>query len=273
MNKRTLFLLLFFFAPWSLCLATTVFGLEAQAATLTAGIVFEDNYPLVYFDTSDTPQGFEVDMVHHLAKAGGYELGEIRIFPDHNALYLALESHHIDFAFSKMKRNVIDAQRFIYSKPYLTIEYVFLLHRAMMAQNGIQVDPLRQLAKGSLPVGTLENPIYAEQLRRSYPDMQIKVFSSKKAVLDALMAGEITACYLDELEANHFFLSSPAKALYLKYMRARTVSDAVALVFPWDTLFFREWVNIFLTKEGYTDVTLSDIMQRTLPGEAVIQRH
>jgi hypothetical protein len=131
-----------------------------------------------------------------------------------------------------------------------------------MAKNNLQVDPLKKLAKSDLPVGTLDTPLYADQLRRTYPKMHIKLFATAQEVFNAVASGEIAGCYMDEIEVKNFFLSAPAKALHLQYVKGETNTDSVAMVFPWDKLFFREWVNIFLNKEGYTRTQLSDVIKQ-----------
>ncbi len=257
-------ILLFFL---SMALATLSLAADAsspaqEAVSLSVGVILEDNYPLVYFDAAARPQGFEVAMIEHLAKAGGFASFELKTFPDKVALHTALTHHQIDLGFSKMKKNEVDGQRFIYSQAYLSLEYVFLVNRVQTAQNDLQIEPLTKLAQGRLTVGTVDDPVYSDQLRRSYPEMRIKLFKSKKAVFDAVLAGEIAACFMDELEAKHFFIVSPAAALHLQYLRGQTATDTVALIFPWDRLFFREWVNMFLTKEDYTNTKLSMILER-----------
>jgi ABC-type amino acid transport substrate-binding protein len=246
-------------------LALNSFTPDQGAGSLIVGVVQEDNFPLVYFDSEANPKGFEVSIARHLAKTGGFELREIKKFPDQESLRSALRNQEIDFAFSKMKKNSADAEQFIYSKAHITLGYVFLFNRVVMAANDLQVNPLGKIAGSGLSVGTLDNPLYTEQLQRMYPGMTIRVFTSKQAIFDAAISGEIAACYLDEMEVQSFFLNSPAKALYLHYVKGQTNPDAVALVFPWNKFFFREWVNIFLTKNGYTTTQLSGIIRRYSP--------
>ena len=72
------------------------------------------------------------------------------------------------------------------------------------AVNNIQIDPLVKIAYSDLTIGTLDAPLYAEKLRRVYPEKNIKLFSSKQEVFDAVVSGKIAACYLDEIEVKGF---------------------------------------------------------------------
>ncbi len=274
MSRIFLFLLIIpFLATTGDLWAKTTAPSKQNGGSLIVGIVQEDNFPLVYFDNESNPKGFEIALAQDLAQTAGFELREIKQFPDQASLRQALRNQEIDFAFSKMKKNSVDAEQFIYSKPHLTLGYVFLFNRVVMAANDLQINPLNKLASSDLSIGTLDNPLYTGQLQRRYPNIQIKVFTSKQAVFDATISGEIAACYLDEMEVQSFFLNSPAKALYLHYVQGQTSPDAVALVFPWNKLFFREWVNIFLTKNGYTTTQLSGIIKRYSPDLFDIQEN
>lgn len=274
MNRLFLFLLTIIVSSFSgTALAADASDINESDGSLIIGIVQEENFPLVYFDTQKNPKGFEVEMARHLAKIGDYTIKEIRQFPDKRSLRQALINKEIDFAFSKLKKNQADAERFIYSESHLTIRYVFLFNRIAMAQNGLQINPLQKLTSSGLPVGTLESPLYDAQLQRIYPGMNVKSYQSKPEVFDAIVAGDITACYMDEMEVKSFFLTHPSKALYLYYLQGETLSDSVALVFPWNKLFFREWVNMFLAKYGYIDTKLEDIIERYSPDFFGIQKN
>ena len=274
MSRKFFFSLLFVLAVNTLiALPACASSFDSEKKPLVVGVVLQDNFPLVYFDKETSPRGFEVFMVRHLAKTGGFEPLEIRKFPDQESLRRAVRDHEIDFAFSKMKKDPADAERFIYSEAHLTVEYVFLLNRKIIAANGIQVDPLVKIAGSDLIIGTLDTSLYAEKLRSIYPEKNIKLFSSIQDVFDAVVSGEIAACFLDEIEVKGFFLNSPSQALKLQYVQGSIVTDSVALVFPWDKLFFREWVNIFLTKEGYTRTQLSEVIDKYTPDLTGMQKN
>ena len=236
-----------------------------KSDVLTVGLLQQENFPLIFFDRETNPLGFEVAMVRHLAKSGGFSSLQFKQFPDQEALQLALRNHEVDFAFSKMKKNLDDAQHLIYAEPHLSLQYVFLFNRLEMAANDLQAAPLSGLAKSGITVGTLDSPLYTDQLEKLYPGVNIRVFAAKEAIFKAVISGEVGACYLDEMEVQDFFLRSPAKALYLHYVKGKTYRDSIALVFPWDKLFFREWVNSFLVKYGYTTTQLSGLIRQYSP--------
>ena len=165
-----------------------------------------------------------------------------------------------------MKMNRGDAERFIYSQPHLTVGYAFLLNRVVIARNGLQIDPLQKLDDDKFTIGTLDNDLYPRQLQRLYPKAEIRLFTTRDQVFAAVAKGEIAACYMDEIETKTYLLAAPDKALMLRYIKNDELSDSVALVFPWDSLFLREWVNMFLDKEGYAAMQFGDVMEQFASG-------
>ena len=260
MNRRVLFitlLLLMLAQATSGCCASRQF--THDTSTFRVGIIQGNHFPFIYQDDQGQWTGFELAMVKQLGQEVGVEHFELTIYPDQEALSRGLLKGEVDCGVSKLKMNLRDGERLIYSHPYIELDSVFLVNRKLRAQLRCQAD-CPEAFNELISIGTLNSEGHYDRLRKMYPNNSIVKIADFDQMIDQVISGKLVAGYIDEAQARQFFFQHPEKALMLAYMPWGGRSDSVALAFSWQKRVLREWSNIFLQARGYVGVKLDELI-------------
>lgn len=261
MNRRVLFvtLLLLMLAPAASGRCESRQFTTHDTSTFRVGIIQGNHFPFIYQNDQGQWAGFELAMVKQLGQEAGFEHFELTIYPDQEALSRGLLKDEVDCGVSKLKMNLRDGERLIYSHPYIELDSVFLVNRKLRAQLQCQTDSPETFNQ-SISIGTLNSGGHYDRLRKRYPNNSIVKIADFDQMIDQVISGKLVAGYIDEAQARQFFLQHPEKALMLAYMPWEGRSDSVGLAFSWQKRVLREWSNIFLQARGYLGVKLDELI-------------
>ncbi len=169
-------------------------------------------------------------------------------------LVTALLKNEVDCGVSKFFVNLKDAEKLLFSAPYMQLDTIFLVNRELRAKLGLQDKPIN-LASSSgdnpwqqkkVVFGTTANPAYYSLLERSFPGNTITTLDDPAELISRVATGQLFACYLDEAQAKTYFQRHPEQALAVAYLRGLPDSTSITIAFSWKNKSLRDWTNIFL---------------------------
>ena len=244
-------------------------NLVQKVPVFRAGIIAQDNFPFVYEGKHGQWQGLEVELLKKLQHSLEIDQLQLWTYPDHQALVTALLANEVDCGVSKFIVNLKDAEKLLFSQPYLKLDTVFLVNRKLRAGLGAQNRPLRinLNPKGNpwqqeeIIFGTIDAPLYYTPLERSFPGSTITRLADPAELISMVAAGKLFACYVDEAQAKTYFQRYPEQALAVAYLPALADSASIALAFSWKNESLREWSNIFLQRLGFPAADLDKLIR------------
>jgi ABC-type amino acid transport substrate-binding protein len=252
-----------------ICTAAGNLDLNQSIPVFRAGIIARDNFPFIYEGKHGQWQGFEIELLKKLQHDLGIDQLQLWTYPDHQALVTALLENKVDCGVSKFIINLKDAEKLLFSQPYMRLDTVFLVNRKLRAELGMQDKPLtisplpkeNPWQQDGIVFGTTENQDYAALLECNFPGNTIVRIQDPVELISRVAAGTLFACYVDEAQAKTYFQCHPEQGLAVAYLPALPDSASIALAFSWQNESLREWSNIFLQRLGFPAADLDELIR------------
>ncbi|WP_305908513.1 cation:dicarboxylase symporter family transporter [Methylomarinum sp. Ch1-1] len=146
-----------------------------QRGLIRIGIL-EDNLPFSYYNHNWQLVGFDVELMHHLAK----DLGVGIEFVPYESEYLMqeLENDHFDIAVSSITANprLLASRRVLYSISYLNTNFAFVVpdHQRTEFADAENVRALENIR-----VGVRKDSVFADRIKYYFPNLQVDELDSE----------------------------------------------------------------------------------------------
>jgi polar amino acid transport system substrate-binding protein len=191
--------------------------------------------------------GTDVEIGQAIADSLGIKVEFLRKAQTFDEVVETVYRGEADLAISKLARSMPRAQKVLFSKPYLNFRQALLVNRLALAKekaNGLSTDQVVKDFRGK--IGVYAGSAYVQYARQTFPKAEIVEFAQWKDAIDAVVSGDVTALFRDELEVRSIVLNQPELAIKLRTVVLTDTSDTKGLVAASGKQFLMEYIDLFL---------------------------
>lgn len=211
--------------------------------------------------------GFDVDLAKLIARALEVDLEIRREFETFNSVAVGVACGHADIAISKLSVTTGRAQFLQYCTPYISLRTGVVINRVQESRLVGEVNDEAPFAachvKGA-KVGVLDKSSFVEHGHNYFPKAEIRPFPTQDALFRAVMVGEVDAVLYEEYEISKYMRRFSDMPIYCRAVYYPNKVDYIAMAVPGTSSALREFINLFMRKEGIR-VSVADLQQRYLP--------
>ncbi len=214
---------------------------------LTIAMVNKDNPPFFSANPAGKLTGIDVDLGMAIGESLGVSVEFLRNTKTFDEVVESVYQGGADLAISKLARSLPRAQKVLFSKPYLNFRQALLVNRLALAKlqsKGLNTDQVVKDFQGK--IGVYAGSAYVQYARQTFPQASIVEFEQWKSAIDAVVNGDVTALFRDELEVRSIVLTQPELAIKLRTIVLTDTSDTKGIVASAGHHFLVDYTNLFL---------------------------
>ncbi len=214
---------------------------------LTIAMVNKNNPPFFSANSAGKLTGIDVDLGMAIGESLGVPVEFLRNAKTFDDVVESVYQGGADLAISKLARSLPRAQKVLFSKPYLNFRQALLVNRLDLAKlqaKGFNTDQVVKDFQGK--IGVYAGSAYVQYARKTFPKASIVEFEQWKSAIDAVVSGDVTALFRDELEVRSIVLTQPELAIKLRTIVLTDTSDTKGIVASAGHHFLVEYVDLFL---------------------------
>ncbi len=214
---------------------------------LRVAIYSQDRVPFFYVNDGGVLTGSDVELATDMAAQFGVGVEFIRTAQSFDQVVDQVASGQADIAVSKLSATLSRAKKTLFSQPYLTLHQGLLVNRLKIAQLAQSDKPLLDTIKTApIAIGVVSGTSYVRFASELFPAAELKPFSTVEEMIDAVLSGDITAIYYDELQLKDIVESNPTHSIELQLMIMNDQIDQIAVAVPPDHVQLLNWINLYL---------------------------
>ena len=236
----------FVFAPVQVSSQSTLLDIKTEGV-LRGGIVSENSYPFVY-QRNGSWDGYEISLMRAIAEELGVRFS-LQVYDSRDELLAGLGKGDVHVAFSKFIRDLANSEVTFQTSPVASLNLVIVVNRTAYSRLSIWGDLSTDLARGSVPLAVMNEPMLVRRISYLYPRTELTMLDDKDDLWEQIERGSLVAVAFDEAAIYRYFAGSPQMGIQLRVFPLSAQVAVVGLV-PWNDDFFWEWVNIFVEGQG-----------------------
>lgn len=214
---------------------------------LRVAIYSEDRVPFFYVNEAGQLVGSDVELATDMAAQFGVGVEFIRTASSFDQVVDQVASGQADIAVSKLSATLTRAKKTLFSQSYLTLRQGLLVNRLQVARLGQADTPLLETLKNvPIQIGVVAGTSYVRFANELFPAAELKPFRTTQEMLDAVVKGDITAIFYDELQLKDMIESNPTHSIELQLMIMDDQIDPIAVAVPPDHVQLLNWINLYL---------------------------
>lgn len=210
-------------------------------------MVNKDNPPFFSQDKHGKLVGIDVDLSEAIAESLDVKVEFLRSANTFDEVIETVYRGEADLAVSKLARSLPRAQKVLFSKPYLNFRQALLLNRLSLAKlqsSGQTTDQVVRDFQGKL--GVYAGSVYVQYARKTFPKATIIEFSDWQDAINAVVSGQVTGIFRDELEVRSIVLKKPELSINLWAVVLTDTSDTKGIVAGSGKDFLMDYTNLFI---------------------------
>ena len=218
-----------------------------ERGKISVAMVNKDNPPFFSNGPDGKLIGIDVDLGNAIAASLGVQAEFLRNAKTFDEVIETVYRGESDLAISKLARSLPRAQKVLFSSPYLNFRQALLFNRLALAKEqstGLSTDQVVKDFQGKL--GVYAGSVYVQYARKIFPKATIVEFSQWQEAIDAVISGQVTVLFRDELEVRSIVLNKPELAIKLRTVVLTDTSDTKGIVASFEKYFLIEYINLFL---------------------------
>ncbi|GEM_PF-1048185 len=214
---------------------------------LRVAIYSQDRIPFFYVDDGGGLTGSDVELATDMAAQFGVGVEFIRTAQSFDQVVDQVASGQADIAVSKLSATLSRAKKTLFSQPYLTLRQGLLVNRLQIARLGQSDAPLLETIKNApIQIGVVAGTSYVRFASELFPAAELKSFQNTQTMLDAVLRGDITAIFYDELQLKDMVESQPTHSIELQLMILNDQIDPISVAVPPNHVQMLNWINLYL---------------------------
>lgn len=219
-----------------------------ERGTLRVAVYATDREPFFYVKDGELV-GTDIDLARNLAEELGVELEISRNGESFDLVVDEVALGKVDLAISKVSRTIKRSQRVAFSDPYHTFRQAVILNRVELAKiiDGRELGDFLRAYDGTL--GVLANSSYAVSGRENFKLAEIVTYDDQTDLVNAVIAGDITAAYSDEFEVRKVMAKDPSLSLLLRPVGLDDLIGTIGIVVAVENTALLSFVNLFLEQK------------------------
>ena len=218
-----------------------------ERGKISIAMVNKDNPPFFSNGPDGKLIGIDVDLGNAIAASLGVQAEFIRSAKTFDEVIETVYRGESDLAISKLARSLPRAQKVLFSSSYLNFRQALLFNRLALAKEqstGLSTDQVVKDFQGKL--GVYAGSVYVQYAHKIFPKATIVEFPQWQEAIDAVVLGQVTVLFRDELEVRSIVLNKPELAIKLRTVVLTDTSDTKGIVASFEKYFLIEYINLFL---------------------------
>jgi polar amino acid transport system substrate-binding protein len=200
-------------------------------------------------DDDGSISGIDRDIADGLAKSLGVKLKIITSAKDWNSVIDEVSNQKSDLGISYLSITAPRATKVLYSTPYAEVAQTIIfnnLSASAQRKKGKLTIKDMFLGEDGMTLGVYSGSSYEEFANNLFPNVKTKGFESATDMFDAVIASEVDALLIDELEVFFAFMKNPAYRLKLTEVRIKDKPDFISIAIDSTNRDLLDFVNNFL---------------------------
>jgi len=218
---------------------------------LVVAVAGFDLAPFVVTEADGRVAGYDIGLAKGMAKALGVSVEFNRQARTPDEVIDIVARGDADIGLSRLSTTLDRAMRIRFSRPYLVLHQALLLNRLAFAQNANGRDPIEVAKAPGAMIAIRRGTDYGTYARRLLPGAQLRTYADwQPDIIDAVISGEVTAGYGDELEVKRVLAQREDAPLRLRIAVLSDARDPIAAALPWGSAQLLAWVDLYLENAG-----------------------
>ena len=216
----------------------------------------KDQSPFFMVTKSGELVGFDVDIARGIAKELGVKAVFNRSSISFNGTVNLVVTKEADLVISKLSRTLTRAKKVLFTKPYIVLRKGLLINRLRLAQakKGRSTSVFIQSLTGK--IGVIADSSYVGFGKRMFPNARMVEFPNWKDITEAVIDGQVTAGFRDELEIKKIIRSASDQVIKLQSVVFKDTKDPIAIAVSTDAPHLLHWLNQYL--DSFNSVMTAD---------------
>ncbi|THF77140.1 ABC transporter substrate-binding protein [Cohnella fermenti] len=216
---------------------------------LRVAVYSQDREPFFYTNEDGVLTGSDVELATDLAAQFGVGVEFVRTAQSFDQVVDQVASGEADIAVSKLSATLSRAKKTLFSQPYLTLRQGLLVNRLKAARlgktDGSLLDTIRQ-GRTPIQIGAVAGTSYVRFAGELFPHAELKTFQTAQDMLEAVLKGDVTAIFYDELQLKSMVESNPTHSIELQLIIMNDQIDPISVAVSPDHVQLLNWVNLYL---------------------------
>jgi polar amino acid transport system substrate-binding protein len=214
---------------------------------IVIAMVNKDNAPFFSQNKDGKLVGLDVDLAESIAESLGIKAEFLRNSSTFDGVIENVYRGEADIAISKLARSLPRAQKVLFSNPYLNFRQALLLNRLSLAKSQSTGQTTDQVVKDFQgKIGVYAGSVYVQYASKTFPKATIVEFTNWEDAIDAVVSGQVTALFRDELEVRSVVLKKPELSIKLRTVVLTDTRDTKGIVTASGKHFLLDYTNLFL---------------------------
>ncbi len=214
---------------------------------IVIAMVNKDNAPFFSQNKDGKLVGLDVDLAESIAESLGIKAEFLRNSSTFDGVIENVYRGEADIAISKLARSLPRAQKVLFSSPYLNFRQALLLNRLSLAKSQSTGQTTDQVVKDFQgKIGVYAGSVYVQYASKTFPKATIVEFTNWEDAIDAVVSGQVTALFRDELEVRSIVLKKPELSIKLRTVVLTDTRDTKGIVTASGKRFLLDYTNLFL---------------------------
>ena len=221
-----------------------------EKGKIIIAMVNKDNPPFFSQNQGGKLVGIDIDLGQSIAESLGVKVEFLRTAKNFDEVVDNIYRGEADLGISKLARSLPRAQKVLFSKPYLNFRQALLVNRLSLAKlqaNGKTIDEMVKNFQNK--IGVYAGSVYLQYAHKTFPKATIVEFSTWQEAIDAVVSGQVTALFRDELEVRSIVLNKPELSIKLRTVVLTDTSDTKGIATAFGKHFLVDYTDLFLDSQ------------------------
>ncbi len=228
---------------------------------LTVGLWNNDIPPFFWVNEKGNLVGLDIDIVKSLAKSLGVKLEINRTAKNYSELVQLLQQRKFDLIIGSVSITSERAKKILFSKPYVSLDQLFLINRITLSKYKCENDPLYLIKNYPIKIGILNNSAYQEFARQITKKAILIGYNNIENALTDLSNNKLTALFYDDNELYQIIYKNPKLAINFKQFIVENNKDYVGIGVNWQDIYLIQYINTYFEIFSY-DFNTQDLIKK-----------
>lgn len=217
-----------------------------ERGVLRVAMIQGEHVPYV-FHRDGRLQGIDVSLSQKLAHHLGVKLELIRTATQYDEVVAQVASGKADIGVSNISITLKRALKIYYSRPYIHLNKVILLHQSYFARHkGSDEVSLKDFFKGPNQLGVIRGSSYVEFAREVFPGARLAFYDQWVDLVADVKAGKVAGAFWDQFEVEKVIFTEPHGLLNYMVVQLDIPEDKVGIILPKEDPHLLHWINNFV---------------------------
>jgi ABC-type amino acid transport substrate-binding protein len=164
-----------------------------------------------------------------------------------------VERREADIALAALFPTLERAKTVLFTHEYCMIKPLLVIHRAKSRFYGNDMKVLSMAKSGIVQGKPITLGVYgtgniAQKAKHRFPKVVLKIYKERETLIQALLSGEISAVYIDELEALKWRAQVTHFDLYLRMIADSEASLPISIAVHSKDTQLQYWLNLLISQ-------------------------